>query len=272
VDRMVTVDTDAICAAIKDVFEDTRSILEPAGALAVAGMKADVAQRGLHGRTLVAVACGANMNFDRLRFVAERTEIGEDREAMLAVEIPEQAGSLRRFCTLLGNRNLTEFSYRLADPSRAHIFVGVQTTGTSDEADLIHDVRAAGFPCLDLSNNELAKLHLRHMVGGRMPASAGEAAGQGRELLYRFEFPERPGALMRFLTSLHPNWNISIFHYRNHGADVGRIVVGVQVPPADMGAWQEFLDGLGYQYEDESDNPAYRVFLGPSAAPLPALA
>ena len=272
VDRMVTVDTDAICAAIKDVFEDTRSILEPAGALAVAGMKADVAQRQLHGRTLVAVACGANMNFDRLRFVAERTEIGEDREAMLAVEIPEQAGSLRRFCTLLGQRNLTEFSYRLADPSRAHIFVGVQTSGSSDEADLIHDVRAAGFPCLDLSSNELAKLHLRHMVGGRMPASAGEAAGQGRELLYRFEFPERPGALMRFLTSLHPNWNISIFHYRNHGADVGRIVVGVQVPPAELDDWQAFLDGLGYHYDDETDNPAYRVFLGPSAAPLPALA
>jgi threonine dehydratase len=271
VDAMVTVNTDAICAAIKDVFEDTRSILEPAGALAVAGMKADVARRGLQGRTLVAVACGANMNFDRLRFVAERTEIGEDREAMLAVEIPEQAGSLRRFCTLLGQRNLTEFSYRLADPTRAHIFVGVQTRGTSDEADLIHDVRAAGFPCLDLSNNELAKLHLRHMVGGRMPAAAGDAAGQGRELLYRFEFPERPGALMRFLTSLHPNWNISIFHYRNHGADVGRIVVGVQVPPDDMDAWQRFLDGLGYQYENESDNPAYRVFLGPSAAPLPAL-
>ncbi|MFM7549485.1 MAG: threonine ammonia-lyase, biosynthetic, partial [Cyanobacteriota bacterium] len=272
VDRMVTVDTDAICAAIKDVFEDTRSILEPAGALAVAGMKADVAERGLQGRTLVAVACGANMNFDRLRFVAERTEIGEDREAMLAVEIPEEAGSLRRFCTLLGNRNLTEFSYRLADPSRAHIFVGVQTSGSRDEAALIHDVRAAGFPCLDLSNNELAKLHLRHMVGGRMPASAGEAAGQGRELLYRFEFPERPGALMRFLTSLHPNWNISIFHYRNHGADVGRIVVGVQVPPRELDAWQDFLDGLGYRYQNESDNPAYRVFLGPSASPLPALA
>ena len=270
VDRMVTVDTDAICAAIKDVFEDTRSILEPAGALAVAGMKVDVAQRHLHGRTLVAVACGANMNFDRLRFVAERTEIGEDREAMLAVEIPEQAGSLRGFCTLLGQRNLTEFSYRLADPSRAHIFVGVQTSGTSDEADLIHAVRAAGFPCLDLSSNELAKLHLRHMVGGRMPASAGEAAGQGRELLYRFAFPERPGALMRFLTSLQPSWNISMFHYRNHGADVGRIVVGVQVPAQDMDAWQQFLAGLGYQYEDESDNPAYQLFLGPSATPLPA--
>jgi threonine dehydratase len=259
---MLCVDTDAICAAIKDVFEDTRSILEPAGALAVAGMKADVARRGRQGQTLVAVACGANMNFDRLRFVAERTEISEDREAMLAVEIPERAGSLREFCTLLGQRNLTEFSYRLADPGRAHIFVGVQTSGSSDEQNLIHDLQQAGFPCLDLSNDELSKLHLRHMVGGRMPAGAGEASGHGRELLYRFEFPERPGALMRFLTSLHPNWNISIFHYRNHGADVGRIVVGVQVPPQDMGDWQDFLQGLGYQWVDETDNPAYRLFLG----------
>ncbi|MFQ6539872.1 threonine ammonia-lyase, biosynthetic [Aphanothece stagnina] len=280
VDRMVTVDTDAICAAIKDVFEDTRSILEPAGALAVAGMKADVAERGLQGRTLVAVACGANMNFDRLRFVAERTEIGEDREAMLAVEIPERPGSLREFCTLLGTRNLTEFSYRLADPSRAHIFVGVQTSGSRDEQDLIHDLRGAGFACLDLSNDELAKLHLRHMVGGRLPAAALTPGVQ--ELLYRFEFPERPGALMRFLTSLHPNWNISIFHYRNHGADVGRIVVGVQVPEAEMAAWQDFLDGLHYHYVDESANPAYQLFLGAmppgvegaavGADPLPALA
>jgi threonine dehydratase len=264
VDAMVTVDNDAICAAIKDVFEDTRSILEPAGALAVAGLKADVARRGLKGRNLVAVACGANMNFDRLRFVAERTEIGEDREAMLAVEIPEEAGSLRRFCTLLGQRSLTEFSYRLADPSRAHIFVGVQTSGSNDEQQLIHDVQEAGFPCLDLSNDELSKLHLRHMVGGRMPAGSGDT----RELLYRFEFPERPGALMRFLTSLHPNWNISIFHYRNHGADVGRIVVGVQVPPAELSDWQSFLDGLGYQYVDETDNPAYRLFLGEVAGTL----
>ena len=262
VDAMVTVDTDAICAAIKDVFGDTRSILEPAGALAVAGLKADVERRGLHGKQLVAVACGANMNFDRLRFVAERTEISEDKEAMLAVEIPEEPGSLRRFCTLLGTRNLTEFSYRLADPRRAHIFVGVQTSGTSDEQDLIHDVRAAGFPCLDLSNDELAKLHLRHMVGGRLPRGAGETNGAGRELLYRFEFPERPGALMRFLTSLHSNWNISIFHYRNHGADVGRIVVGVQVPPAEMADWEDFLEGLGYHCVNESNNPAYTLFLG----------
>jgi threonine dehydratase len=262
VDAMVTVDTDAICAAIKDVFEDTRSILEPAGALAVAGLKADVAKRGLQGRTLVAVACGANMNFDRLRFVVERTELGEEREVMLAVEIPERAGSLKTFCTLLGQRSLTEFSYRLADPQRAHIFVGVRTNGQRDEQELIDNLREAGFPCLDLSHDELSKLHLRHMVGGRMPANTGEEAGHGRELLYRFEFPERPGALMRFLTSLNPNWNISIFHYRNHGADVGRIVVGVQVPSSELMEWQRFLDGLGYQYVDETENPAYRLFLG----------
>ena len=265
VDRMVTVDTDAICAAIKDVFQDTRSILEPAGALAVAGMKADVAARGLKGQTLVAVACGANMNFDRLRFVAERAELGEEREAMLAVEIPERPGSLRQFCTLLGKRSLTEFSYRLADGSRAHIFIGVQTQGNTDTQTLIASLEQAGFPCLNLSGNELAKLHLRHMVGGRLPLTAGDGNGQTDELLYRFEFPERPGALMTFLTSLHPNWNISIFHYRNHGADVGRIVVGVQVPQAERGQWLAFLDGLGYDWVDETANPAYQLFLGPTA-------
>ena len=263
VDRMVTVDTDAICAAIKDVFQDTRSILEPAGALAVAGMKADVMARGLKGQTLVAVACGANMNFDRLRFVAERTEISEDREAMLAVEIPEEAGSLRRFCGLLGQRNLTEFSYRLADRARAHIFVGVQTSGSIDEQQLITDVQAAGFPCLDLSNNELAKMHLRHMVGGRLPTPPTEVMERVEELLYSFAFPERPGALMTFLTSLHPNWNISIFHYRNHGSDMGRIVVGVQVPSAERSDWLDFLKGLSYDWVDETQNPAYQLFLGP---------
>ena len=197
--------------------------------------------------------------------MAERTEIGEDREAMLAVEIPERPGSLREFCTLLGTRNLTEFSYRLADPSRAHIFVGVQTSGSRDEQDLIHDLRVAGFACLDLSNDEFAKLHLRHMVGGRLPA--GASGPDLRELLYRFEFPERPGALMRFLTSLHPNWNISIFHYRNHGADVGRIVVGVQVPEAELDGWQSFLAGLDYRAIDESSNPAYQLFLGAVSPP-----
>jgi threonine dehydratase len=274
VTAMVTVRTDEICAAIKDVFEDTRSILEPAGALAVAGMKRDVTARNLSGRTLVAVACGANMNFDRLRFVAERAELGEEREALLAVEIPEGPGSLRRFCSLLGPRSVTEFSYRMADPSLAHIFVGVQISDHGDTASLIDDLRQAGFPCLDLSQNELAKLHLSHMVGGRLPLSAGDAIRRGRELLYRFEFPERPGALMAFVTALHPNWNISIFHYRNHGADVGRIVVGVQVPAEEMDDWRTFLEQLPYQHWEETDNPAYRLFLGqshPSPAPLTSL-
>ncbi len=265
VDRMVTVDTDAICAAIKDVFEDTRSILEPAGALAIAGLKADVEARSLRDRDLVAVACGANMNFGRLAFVAERAELGEEREALLAVEIPEHPGSLRRFCALLGQHSLTEFSYRLADPRLAHIFVGVQIRDHNDTDALISRLESAGFPCLDLSKNELAKLHLCHMVGGRLPASAAPAGFQGRELLYRFEFPERPGALMAFVSALHPNWNISIFHYRNHGADVGRIVVGVQVPEGELAEWETFLSSLPYRYWQETDNPAYRLFLGESA-------
>jgi threonine dehydratase len=269
VDRMVTVDTDEICAAIKDVFEDTRSILEPAGALSVAGMKKDVAQRQLRDRTLVAVACGANMNFDRLAFVAERAELGEEREALLAVEIPEQPGSLARFCAVLGQRSLTEFSYRLADPQLAHIFVGVQISGHQDTHQLMEALEAHGFPCLDLSGDELAKLHLCHMVGGRLPASAGAALNQGEERLYRFVFPERPGALMAFVNALHPNWNISIFHYRNHGADVGRIVVGVQVPPGELEAWQAFLADLPYQHWEETHNPAYRLFLGEVGHSLP---
>ena len=271
VDAMVTVDTDEICAAIKDVFEDTRSILEPAGALAVAGMKKDVQVRGLSGRCLVAVACGANMNFDRLLFVAERAELGEEREALLAVEIPEQPGSLRRFCGLLGPRSLTEFSYRLADPQLAHIFVGVQISGRADTQRLMATLEGSGFPCLDLSGNELTKLHLCHMVGGRLPASAGAALAQGEELLYRFEFPERPGALMAFVNALHSNWNISIFHYRNHGADVGRIVIGVQVPPQDLGEWQRFLEALPYRHWDETANPAYRLFLGPASQARPSV-
>ena len=266
VDRMVTVDTDAICAAIKDVFEDTRSILEPAGALAIAGLKADVEARSLSNRSLVAVACGANMNFDRLAFVAERAELGEDREALLAVEIPERPGSLRHFCTLLGQRSLTEFSYRLADPKVAHIFVGVQISDRSDTRQLISTLESEGFPCLDLTDNELAKLHLCHMVGGRLPRRASLAQGGAEEHLYRFEFPERPGALMAFVSALHPNWNISIFHYRNHGADVGRIVVGVQVPQAEMSEWQDFLAFLPYRHWQETDNPAYKLFLGECSA------
>ena len=271
VEEVILVDTDDTCAAIKDVFEDTRSILEPAGALSVAGMKADVQQRGLQGRTLVAVACGANMNFDRLLFVAERAELGEEREALLAVEIPEQPGSLRRFCAVLGQRSLTEFSYRLADPRLAHIFVGVAINGHADTRRLMAELLGEGFPCLDLSGNELAKLHLCHMVGGRLPTSAAEALEQGEELLYRFEFPERPGALMAFVSSLHPSWNISIFHYRNHGADVGRIVVGVQVPRQERQEWERFVAALPYPHWDESANPAYRLFLGQQAGSLPNL-
>mgnify|MGYP001158874318 FL=1 len=262
VDRMITVDTDAICAAIKDVFEDTRSILEPAGALAIAGMKQDVADRTLQQKRLVAVACGANMNFDRLRFIAERSELGEEREAMLAVEIPERPGSLRTLCELLSTRSLTEFSYRMTDGAKAHIFIGVQVIDERDRSALLHQLKQGGFPALDLSGNEFAKVHLRHMVGGRLPKSAREAcAGECTELLYRFEFPERPGALMTFVNALHPDWSISIFHYRNHGADVGRIVVGVLVPDQDKDGWTTFLAELGYPYWEETQNPAYGLFL-----------
>jgi len=255
VDRMLTVDSDAICAAIKDVFEDTRSILEPAGALAVAGLKADLAHRP-PGQRLVAVACGANMNFERLRFVAERAELGEEREAIFAVEIPEEPGSLRRFCRLLGQHSLTEFSYRLGVGPSAHIFVGVQIRNRADAEALQGQLIGAGFNSVDLSGNELVKLHLRHMVGGRLPVSA-----QPQELLYRFEFPERPGALMAFVEALHPGWNISIFHYRNQGSDVGRIVVGVQVPSQELAQWQEFLQRLAFPWWDETNNPAYQLFL-----------
>ena len=262
VDSIVTVSTDEICAAIKDVFEDTRSILEPAGALAIAGLKADVSRRQLQGRQLVAVACGANMNFDRLRFVAERAELGEEREAMLAVEIPEQPGSLRQLCELLQKRSLTEFSYRMRASDQAHIFMGVQVKGQQDRADLLASLRSNGYDCLDLSDDELSKVHLRHMVGGRLPQQTDASDPPRQELLYRFEFPERPGALMRFVNALHSNWSISIFHYRNHGADVGRIVVGVLVSPDDLESWQAVLRDLGYPSWEETSNPAYRIFLG----------
>lgn len=260
VDDIVTVSTDEICAAIKDVFEDTRSILEPAGALAIAGLKADVSRRSLQKQNLVAVACGANINFARLRFVAERAELGEEREAMLAVEIPERPGSLRCLCELLADRSLTEFSYRMGAGDQAHIFMGVQVSGPDDRASLIDHLKAHGYACLDLSDDELSKVHLRHMVGGRLPASS--SASNVQELLYRFEFPERPGALMRFVTALHRDWSISIFHYRNHGADVGRIVVGVLVSTDDLKAWQSFLRDLGYSSWEETSNPAYQLFLG----------
>jgi threonine dehydratase len=255
VDEILLVDTDNTCAAIKDVFEDTRSILEPAGALAIAGAKAYIAREGIEGQTLVAIACGANMNFDRLRFVAERAELGESREAIFAVTIPEQAGSLRKFCELLGSRNLTEFSYRIADQAIAHIFIGVQIVNRADAAKLATTFAENGFTAIELTDDELTKLHLRHMVGGRSPLA-------DNELLYRFEFPERPGALMKFVGSMSPNWNISLFHYRNNGADYGRIVVGVQVPPDEMEDWQVFLSSLGYRYWDESQNPVYKLFLG----------
>ncbi len=255
VDEIILVDTDDICAAIKDVFEDTRAVLEPAGALAIAGAKAYVEREKLKGETLVAIACGANMNFDRLRFVAERAEVGERREAILAVTIPEARGSFRRFCELVGNRNLTEFNYRISESSEAHIFVGLSVHDRADVTRLIKLLAKSDFKALDLTDDELAKLHLRHMVGGRSPLAKDE-------LLYRFEFPERPGALTRFLTAMNPSWNISLFHYRNHGADVGRVLVGMQVPNNEMRAFKTFLDKLGYRAWDESANPAYKMFLG----------
>ncbi len=255
VDEIMLVDTDATCAAIKDVFEDTRSILEPAGALAIAAAKAYVEREHIQDQTLIAIACGANMNFDRLRFVAERAELGERREAIFAVTIPEERGSLRHFCQCLGTRNLTEFNYRIADNQDAHIFVGVQIQNRAEAAEIVRNFQACRFEVLDLTDDELAKLHLRHMVGGKSSLAHNE-------LLYRFEFPERPGALMQFVTSMSLDWNISLFHYRNNGADYGRIVVGMQVPPHEMQDWQAFLDGLGYRYWDESQNPAYKLFLG----------
>jgi threonine dehydratase len=255
VDEMITVDTDATCAAIKDVFEDTRSILEPAGALSVAGVKAWCERHRVRDRTFVAIACGANMNFDRLRFVAERAELGEAREAIFAVTIPERPGSFREFCALLGSRSVTEFNYRYADKSAAHLFVGVEVADRRATADLLASFRKHRIEAYDLSDNEMAKLHVRHLVGGHAPAATNE-------ILYRFEFPERPGALLRFLDSMSAGWNISLFHYRNHGADYGRVLVGMQVPPSDKADFRRFLDRLGYTNVDESANPAYRMFLG----------
>jgi threonine dehydratase len=254
VDEMITVDTDAICAAIKDVFEDTRSILEPAGALAVAGLKVHAAKRGWKDRSLIAVASGANMNFDRLRFVAERAELGEQREAVIGVTIPEQPGSFRNFLSRIGHRSITEFNYRYADPTQAHIFVGIEVAGPKDTAEIVRDLHKRGIEAYDLTDNEMAKLHVRHLVGGR-------SRDVRDEILYRFEFPERPGALMKFLNSMGGAWNISLFHYRNHGADYGRVLVGMQVPPTDKAAFRAFLDGLGYDYVDETENVAYRLFL-----------
>lgn len=255
VDEIVTVDTDATCAAIKDVFVETRSILEPAGALAIAGLKAYAARENLQGETLVAIACGANMNFDRLRFVADRAEVGEEREAVFAVTIPEERGSFRRFCALVGGHDVTEFNYRIAAADVAHVFVGIAVKARGESALLSSAFAAHGFETLDLTHDELAKTHLRHMVGGRSALAADEQ-------IYRFVFPERPGALMRFLSTMSPNWNISLFHYRNQGADYGRILVGLQVPTTERSTFRDFLKTLGYPYENETNNAAYRLFLG----------
>jgi threonine dehydratase len=254
VDEIVRVTNDEVCAAIKDVFDDTRSVMEPAGALGVAGLKAWVARDAVRDRQLVVVLSGANMNFDRLRFVAERAELGEAREALLAVTIPERPGAFREFCATIGRRVVTEFNYRLSSRHEAHIFVGVATESPDEAETLAALLAARGHRTLDLTRDELATLHVRYMVGGRSPDVRDER-------LYRFEFPERPGALMEFLDRLGGRWNISLFHYRNHGADFGRVLAGFEVPPGDEEAFERFLVGLGYHYEREADNPAYQMFL-----------
>ncbi|WP_144728944.1 threonine ammonia-lyase, biosynthetic [Extensimonas perlucida] len=259
VDGFVSVDTDAVCAAIKDVFVDTRSIVEPAGALAVAAIKQYVAQHKTRGETYAAILCGANMNFDRLRFVAERAEVGEEREALLAVTIPEERGSFRRFCELIGSlpggpRNVTEFNYRISDAALAHVFVGLTTHGRGESKKIAQHFERHNFRALDLTHDELAKEHLRHLVGG--PSALAQD-----ERLLRFVFPERPGALLKFLSLMQPSWNISLFHYRNQGADYGRILVGLQVPPEGDALFAEFLATLGYPWVEETNNPAYQLFL-----------
>ncbi|MBT2303232.1 threonine ammonia-lyase, biosynthetic [Variovorax paradoxus] len=259
VDEFITVDTDAVCAGIKDVFIDTRSIVEPAGALAVAAIKQYVEAHGTRGETYAAILCGANMNFDRLRFVAERAEVGEEREALFAVTIPEERGSFRRFCELVGqlpgaSRSVTEFNYRISDAREAHVFVGLTTTARGESKTIADTFVAHGFGAIDLTHDELAKEHIRHMVGGRTGLAHDER-------LLRFVFPERPGALLKFLSLMRPTWNISLFHYRNQGADYGRILVGLQVPAADHAAFDEFLRTLGYPFVEETANPVYRLFL-----------
>jgi threonine dehydratase len=264
VDEIILVSTDEMSAAIKDIFDDTRAIAEPAGALAIAGLKRYAAKlpsllagEGLRerGRTLIAINSGANMNFDRLRHIAERADLGEQREALFAVTIPERPGSFLSFCNTLGRRSITEFNYRYNDRRDAHIFVGVQLNGGAAEKEaLIHELQAHHYPVLDMSGNEMAKLHMRHMVGGH-------AQRVEHEIIYRFEFPERPGALLQFLTRMGAQWNISLFHYRNHGADYGRVLVGIQVPSAERHSFENFLQALGFPYWDETDNPAYALFL-----------
>jgi threonine dehydratase len=256
VDEVITVSTDEICAAIKDIFDDSRAIAEPAGALALAGLKRYVSDNAIVDQNLVTILSGANMNFDRLRHVSERAEIGERREALLAVTIPEEPGSFRKFCRSIGKRGITEFNYRYADPARAHVFAGVKLQRGDDERqELVELLRDKGYPVEDLTDSELAKLHIRHMVGGRVP-------GLKDELLYRFQFPERPGALLNFLLSMGKRWNISLFHYRNHGADYGRVLVGIQVPADSRKDFRKSLDKLGYVYWEETDCPAYNLFLG----------
>ena len=257
VDEVLLVSTDEICAAIKDIFEDTRSIAEPAGALAVAGLKRYVEREGgADSGRFAAVVSGANVNFDRLRHIAQRAQLGEQRESLLAVTIPERPGSLMRFCELIGNRSITEFNYRYADEAAAHIFVGIEISDAgADKRALMDTLECDGYPVLDLTDNEMAKLHVRHMVGGHAP-------GELDEVLYRFDFPERPGALMHFLTQMgRKPWNISMFHYRNHGSDYGRVLIGLQVPQAERADFQSFLAQVGYDHREETDNPAYRLFL-----------
>nr|WP_315491124.1 threonine ammonia-lyase, biosynthetic [uncultured Rhodoferax sp.] len=259
VDEYIVVDTDAVCAAIKDIFIDTRSIVEPSGAMAVAAVKQYVAKNKTKGETYAAILCGANMNFDRLRFVAERAEVGEEREALFAVTIPEERGSFKRFCELIGElpggpRNVTEFNYRISDSAKAHVFVGLTTQGKGESGKVAINFTKHGFQTLDLTHDDLAKEHIRHMVGGHSALAEDER-------LLRFVFPERPGALMKFLSLMRPGWNISLFHYRNQGADYGRILVGLQVPKADDKAFAKFLQTLDYPYVEETHNPVYRMFL-----------
>jgi threonine dehydratase len=254
VEEVVRVSNDEICAAIKDIFDDTRSVMEPAGALAVAGLRAWVERTGTTRAKLAAILSGANMNFDRLRFVAERAELGDAREALFGVTIPERPGAFREFCTAIGRRVVTEFNYRLSGRDQAHIFVGIATRSRQDAHEIAAALTQGGYAAADLTDNELAKLHVRHMVGGR-------SAEVGHELLYRFEFPERPGALMDFLDKLGGRWNISLFHYRNHGADFGRVLAGFEVPPDERAAFEGFLERLGYRHQRELQNAAYEMFL-----------
>jgi len=255
VDEIITVDTDQICAAIRDIFEDTRSIVEPAGGLSVAAAKKYIADNQIQNQNFVTINCGANVNFDRLRHIAERAAVGEQTEMLLAAEIPEAPGSFRRFCEFIGRRGITEFNYRYSDTRKAHIFVGVQLKGGAEERQqLLADLRDADYPVEDLSDNEMAKLHVRHMVGG-------PSTGVANERLFRFEFPERPGALLDFLNAIGTDWNISLFHYRNHGSDYGRILAGIDVPENETAELEAHLADLGYAHWEESDNPAYRMFL-----------